>query len=608
MTKAPSDTIIMPPADKAPVHTGNIFTWMWYFLTPYRTTTIIFIVWRFIRYTIFGLLPIAVGYVIDGLESGAVHENPAPYAWILFGYLGLHFLVLTPNFLFTPEVRVYEKAARAMTLYSIAHLNSLPLEWHERNESGKKLQRVMTGRRGFQELTRHLRWDIFALVGQVAAIIVSFFIIDMPGYYLALYALFALSYSWVSWYFARPYLVLYNKFNQTFEKLLGGVYEFVSSIRTVKSFHLERYVEERGHVLEGQGQHAVVRAFHQNLWRWSLANAVAGVWLVIFAAIGFKMTLNGTMSAGVFASTFFLAFRLWSELEVMAAIQEKLYEYGNGMSRLIETLRITPKSLDVEPITPLPADWAEMRLDHLSFVYGDEGENGQGVYDIDFTVKRGEKVAFVGESGAGKSTLIKLLMKQMLPDSGAIRIDDIDLRHISSQQWLGQIGFVPQDVELFNMTIRDNILIDRADIDEAVYQRALEQAALSEFVARLPDGDQTMIGERGIKLSGGQRQRLGIARALVRESEIIIFDEATSSLDSLSEKKIHYAMEHSFAGHTVFLIAHRLSTVRHVDRVIVLAQGRIIEQGSFDELIATPGGTFARLWDIQTQALEREAS
>lgn len=608
MSTLPTDHIVVPSRDNAPIHSSSVARWMWFFTAPYKWTVLGFAVYRLFRYTIFGLIPIVIGYVIDGFDSGALQADPGHYAWVLFGFLSIYFAVLMPNFVFTPEVRAYEKAARAMTLYSITHLNSLPLEWHERNESGKKLQRVMTGRRGYQEMARHLRWDVFALVGQTVAIAISFFIVDMPAYYLALYAAFALTYGMASWHFAKPYFNLYDKFNQTFENLLGGVYEFVSSIRTVKSFHLEKYVESRGGVLEGQGQYAIIRAYHQNLIRWSIVNGIAGIWLFIFAALGFKLTLDGDMTAGVFAGTFFLAFRLWSELEVIAAIQEKIYEYGNGIARLIETLRVTPRPLDIEPKQALPPAWQGIDVSALAFSYGKDSDGGAGVYDVNFTVKRGEKIAFVGESGAGKSTLIKLMMKQMLPASGAIAIDGINLNHIPSAQWLAQIGFVPQEVELFNMSIRDNILIDQPGVSDAVYTAALEQAALSDFIARLPEGDATLIGERGIKLSGGQRQRLGIARALVRQAEIIIFDEATSALDSISEKKIHYAMENAFQGHTVFLIAHRLSTVRHVDRILVLDQGRVIEEGTFADLIARPNGVFARLWDIQTQALDLENS
>lgn len=608
MATPKSDPIVVPSRDNAPLHSSSVLRWMWFFTSPYKWTVLIFTAYRLFRCTVFGLIPIVIGFVIDGFESGAVQADPTHYMWVLFGFMGLYWAVLTPNIIFTPEVRAYEKASRALTLYSISHLNSLPLEWHERNESGKKLQRVMTGRRGYQELTRHLRWDISMLIGQVIAIVISFFLVDMPDYYLALYTAFAVTYGMASWHFAKPYFNLYDKFNQTFENLLGGVYEFVSSIRTVKSFHLENYVDSRGGVLEGQGQYAIIRAFFQNLLRWSIVNGIAGFWLIVFAGVGFKLTLDGDMTPGVFAGTFFLAFRLWSELEVIAAIQEKIYEYGNGIARLVDTLRVTPRPLDIEPVQPMPNAWKQIAVSDLTFAYGKDADGAAGVYGINFTARRGEKIAFVGESGAGKSTLIKLLMKQMLPASGAIMVDDTNLNNIASAQWLAQIGFVPQDVELFNMSIRDNILIDQPMIDEAAYKTALDQAALSDFIARLPEGDATLIGERGIKLSGGQRQRLGIARALVRQAEIIIFDEATSSLDSLSEKKIHYAMEHSFEGHTVFLIAHRLSTVRHVDRILVLDKGRVIEEGAFADLIARPGGVFARLWDIQTQALDLENS
>ena len=601
----PSENIIMPPTEKAPLHTGNILSWMWYFCLPYKRPIILFTLYRFFRYTWFGFAPIAIGYAIDGFTSGEAQQDPQTYAFILFGYLAVFWAVLTCNFIFTHEIRVFEKAARAMTLYGIAHINNLPLRWHEKNDSGNKLQRVMTARRGFQELARHFRWELFPLIGQFCAIGFSFFFTDIPQSYLLLYFLFLVTYLGASWYFARPYLKMYDKFNETFENLLGGVYEFVSAIRTVKSFDLEDYVVARGKKLEEQGQYAVIRAYRQNLIRWSINNFIGGLWIIVFAASGFYMSYTGSMSAGTYAATFWLAYRLWTELEVIAAIQEKVYEHGNGVYRLVKTLLEQPKPVDREPLQDLPANWQNLTLKSLSFVYGKDVENGQGIKEIDLNVRRGEKIAFVGESGAGKSTLIKLLMKQMLPDQGAIMIDDIDLKHIPGSQWLGEIGFVPQDVELFNMSIRDNILIDRQDIDEETYKTALKQAALDDFVSHLPDGDETFIGERGIKLSGGQRQRLGIARALVRKSEIIIFDEATSSLDSLSEKKIQYAMENAFSGHTVFLIAHRLSTVRHVDRIIVLEKGRIIEQGSFDELIQKDG-TFSNLWQIQSEALDHQ--
>ena len=595
--------ITLPPADKAPVNTNNIFKWIWYFLLPYKKTVIGFGLFRAVRYTAFSMFPLVAGYVIDGLTSGAAMENAQHYVMLIAGY-GVIFMFFLMNIFFIPEIAVFEKAARGMTLYSIRHLNRLSLNWHEKQGSGGKLQRVMTGRKGFQEFTRHIRWDFFPLVGDVCAITLTIIIADLPILYLPLFGCFIGSYLFCSWFFARNYFNLYDIFNKKFENLLSGVYEFVSSIRTVKSFHLATYIDEKAVDLEQIGQEAIVNAYSTNLVRWTICNIVAGLWLFFFLGIGFYWVLNDVITVGAYTSTVFLSTYLWSSCEVLGAILEKFYEYGNGIYRLIETLRVKPKQLDLTPPKNVPEDWQKIRLENISYAY--DMDTKQGIHDINIDIKRGEKIAFVGNSGAGKSTLVKILMKQMLPDSGAYTIDDVPVSHIATGEWLSLIGFVPQDVELFNLTIKDNILIDRDDIDPEIFDNILKQSALDEFVASLPNGLDTTIGERGIKLSGGQRQRLGIARALIRQAPILIFDEATSSLDSISESKIQRAIENSFSGRTVFVIAHRLSTIRHVDRIIVLDEGRIIEEGNFDALIAQKGH-FAKLWEIQTQRQKQEA-
>lgn len=586
----------MPPPEKAPVHTGNIFIWMWYFLSPYKWTIGWSFAFRTIRYTWFSLLPIVVGYIIDAFETGKAFENPDYYLTILIVYM-VGFFIALMNIIFIPEASAVQKAMRAQTLFSVNHLNKLSLTWHEAQGSGGKLQRVMTGRRGYEEILRHIRWDLFPLIGSIVAVFVTYFITDIPTYYLFMYLAFVASYIFVSWLLARPYLRLYDVFNSKFEKLLSGVYEFMSAVRTVKAFNIGRYIYRRADTLEEVGQKAIMDAYSINLVRWTASNIVGGFWIFLFAWLGFQNTLNGSMSAGLYASTFFLSLYIWGNCEVIGAILEKAYEHGNGMSRLVETLRVRPKNLDLTPPQNVPDNWKSITLKNISYIY--DGDADQGIKDVSFTVSRGQKIAFVGNSGAGKSTLVKLLMKQMLPDSGEFKIENVDISHIPTDQWLAQIGFVPQDVELFNLSLRENILIDRDDIDDDFLQETLEQSALDEFVQSLPNGLDTIIGERGVKLSGGQRQRLGIARALIRNAPIMIFDEATSSLDSISESRIQKAIENSFEGRTVFVIAHRLSTVRNVDRIIVLDEGRIIEDGNFNDLIALDGH-FAKLWSMQT--------
>lgn len=282
-------------------------------------------------------------------------------------------------------------------------------------------------------------------------------------------------------------------------------------------------------------------------------------------------------------------------------MQDQFLEFRNGFMRLTETLNAPPVNYDEEPVMGLPQHWTSIDFDHVDFAYAGSDENApSALHDIHLSIKRGEKVALIGRSGAGKSTFVKLLMKQAVPVKGEIRLDPVRLNNVATSSWLQSIGFVPQDVELFNMNIRDNILLDQSyEADPAAYDRALKQAALDQLIQSLPQGDQTMVGERGIKLSGGQRQRLGIARALVRNADLIIFDEATASLDSLSEQVIQNALMTAFAERTMVIIAHRLSTVRFADRIIVLENGHIEEQGSFDDLIKQ-GGKFATLWAMQS--------
>jgi ATP-binding cassette subfamily B protein len=594
--------IILPPMNKAPTHTQNILPWIWYFLSPYKLGIIGFYIFRVFRYTIQSLPPIVIGYVINGLETGIAQENPQHF-WTILGVFGVLYLISLYNIIHVAESAMYEKAIRGMTLYGIRQLNRLSLNWHEKEGSGGKLQRVMTGRKGLQDLTRHIRWDFMPLIGNIVAIIISYIFMDLPLIFLPFYLAFIATYLLSTWYFARNYFQLFDEFNEKFEKLLSGVYEFISAIRTAKAFHLSHYIENKAKGLEEEGQQSIMTAYRSNLIRWTICNFVAAFWLFLFAGVGFHLVLNDQMTIGIYTASFFLAYRVWNSCEVVGSILEKVYEHGNGIHRLVQTLCVTPKNLDLEPSQTLNKNWKNISLRNLSYVY--EGNETQGVKDISFNVKRGQKIAFVGGSGAGKSTLVKLLMKQMLANSGKFQIDNQAVSHIPTEQWLSQIGFVPQDVELFNLSIRDNIIIDRDDIDDKFLSDILEQAALSEFINSLPEGLDTIIGERGIKLSGGQRQRLGIARALVRQAPIIIFDEATSSLDSISESKIQTAIENSFEDRTVFVIAHRLSTIRNVDHIIVLSEGRIIEQGNFEDLI-NENGHFAKLWEIQSKAQKNE--
>lgn len=592
--------IILPAPQDMPRGSDNFFRWLSFFLKPYAATLLLFLAIRIFRYTVLFVLPLAIGLVIKAFETGWAYDHPSQLALAVSAYMALYCLTLFSIGVFIRESAAQDRMIRGMTMFSIRHINSLPLDWHEAQGSGGKLQRVMTARSSLKGLIDIYKWSIVPFIGAMLAIGFSVAVLDAPSWFMLLYIGFAASFIGVAFYIARPLPELHNRHNAVLEKLLSGVYEFVSAVRTVKSFNMARYIEDRAREFETEG-HGAWRTVLKTIFRkWMALNTIAGLWMCIFLAVCISGVYSEALSIGAFATLFYLAYDLWKTLENLVYIQDQYIEYRAGFMRLTETLKAQPRALDLAPVKPLDSGWLSLSLSHVDFNYGDGKTHA--LRDISLVIRRGEKVALVGPSGAGKSTLAKLLMKQMWPEDGTIAVDGMDLRHISGEDWLNQIGIVPQDVELFNMSIRDNILLDRIDsIDEASYRAALGQAALDAFIDSLPQGDATMIGERGIKLSGGQRQRLGIARALVRRAELIIFDEATSSLDSLSEQAIQEAIEKSFAGKTLVVIAHRLSTVRHVDRIFVLQEGRLAEQGSFLELIEK-NGIFAKMWALQSDS------
>lgn len=588
----------LPRAEDMPAGSKSFLRWLWFFIAPYKRTVGFFALIRLVRFTYMATLPLAIGRVINAFESGWAFEHPATLLTMLTGYFAVYTFFLLTVWVFYGESVTEDRMIRGLTLYSVKHMNALPLHWHEAQGSGGKLQRVMTARASLKKLYSLYKWYVMPFAGTVAAVAISVVMIDAPWWFMALFGGMVVTFFTAAWLLARRLTPLHDRHNTALENMLAGVYEFVSAIRTVKSFHMGGYIERRAETLEGSGHGAMRAVMRAVYFKWTALNAVAMFWVLLIVAACVTGIYGGWLSVGAFATCFFMAQRLWTMLEDMVYIQDEAIEARNGFLRLSETLSVPVQNLDLAPVRDTPDAWNEIDFDDVSFAYNENA--GPALSRVSLSIKRGEKIALVGKSGAGKSTLIRILMKQMWPGGGTVRAGGEDLRHIDSGSWLGMIGYVPQDVELFNMSIRDNILLDRVgDVSESDYRRAVEQAALAEFVAGLPDGDDTMVGERGVKLSGGQRQRLGIARALVRGADLIIFDEATSSLDSLSEDAIRQAIENSFAGRTLVLIAHRLSTVKHVDRIFVLEDGRLIEQGGFDELLSR-GGRFAQLWAMQS--------
>jgi len=291
---------------------------------------------------------------------------------------------------------------------------------------------------------------------------------------------------------------------------------------------------------------------------------------------------------------------LYDPLRGLSKVNLVIQEGIVAARRVFAILDLKPEVTDAPDARPLSSFSREIEYHDVSFRYADE----MVLKRISFTVKRGEKVALVGSSGAGKTTLVNILPRFYDVAKGKVTIDGMEIRKATLQSLRDQIGVVSQQTLLFNDTVRNNIAYGRPDIPEQEVIKAAKMADAHHFILKLPQGYDTIIGEQGVRLSGGQRQRISIARALLKNAPILILDEATSSLDTESEREVQQALDRLMEKRTVLVIAHRLSTVRNVDRILVLSGGEIIEEGVHRELMAMDG-EYKKLYELQFQDQDR---
>ncbi len=377
-------------------------------------------------------------------------------------------------------------------------------------------------------------------------------------------------------------------FNARIEEAVGG-------IRVVKAFANEE--QERRLFAADNDLYRRVKLDAYRLMATGITLNYIGlraVQVVVMLA-GSVLIIRGAMTIGDFVAFLLLVGVFYRPLDKVAAVIETYPKGIAGFRRYLELLSVAPDITDRPGARPAPPLRGAVRFEGVGFGY----EPGRPVLQgVDLTVAPGETVALVGPSGAGKTTLLSLLPRFYEVEAGRITLDGIDIRDMTLASLRGQIGIVQQDAFLFAGTLRDNIAYGRLGASEADIAEAVRRARLEEVVAALPGGLDTVVGERGVKLSGGQKQRVAIARVFLRNPPILILDEATSALDTETERAIQTSLAELSHGRTTLVIAHRLATIRNADRIAVVAEGRVVEQGTHGALLAR-GGVYARLHDAQ---------
>ncbi|HKL18833.1 MAG TPA: ABC transporter transmembrane domain-containing protein [Halalkalibaculum sp.] len=369
----------------------------------------------------------------------------------------------------------------------------------------------------------------------------------------------------------------------------------LGAIRIVKAFAREVYeVGRYSESVENLFRTSRKKILLTSLF-WSGISVMFMTTLVIIFWFGGLEVLAGRLTTGDLVAFIFYAFAISRSISQMSRLYTDINTAVGASDRIFELLDEVPEIEDAVDAVSLEKIDGKVTFEEVRFAY----EKGRSVLkDINLEIKAGETIAVVGPSGAGKTTLINLIPRFFDPQRGRILIDGIDIRNIQKKSLREQIAIVPQDVHLFGTSIKENIRYGRLDATSEDIAQAAADANALEFIQQIPEGLDAKVGEKGVKLSGGQRQRLAIARALLKDPGILLLDEATSSLDSESEAQVQEALERLMKNRTTFIIAHRLSTVQHADRIVVIEQGEIVQKGTHDELLAK-GGLYKKLYDMQ---------
>jgi glucan exporter ATP-binding protein len=542
--------------------------------------------------------PVLFGRVVnllsgsDKMESGVLWHQAAWLLgiWVAVGIGG----ILSNIFVALQTERLSHKhRINSMGKY-FQHVLALPLSFHGDTHSGRLIKQMLSGTDGL-----FATWLVF-FRDQLSTILSAAILLPLTLFLnwrlaLVLIVLVAIFLTFTT-IVVRKTETAQRRVEGLNSSLAGTAQDALANVMVVQSF---TRLSAEGKLFGDIAQQVIRNQFPVLNW-WALVNvmtrASSTLAVITIVVVGTWLHVHGMASVGEIVSFMGIAMLLIGKLETAASFVSSLFFKLPALEDFFAILDARSSVPEKDNARTLWAPRGEVRFEDVSFEYPNGG--GPVLSDVSFDARPGTSVALVGHTGAGKSTAMSLLQRLWDPTSGRITIDGQDLRDVTLDSLRSNIGMVFQESLLFNRTIRENLMVGRPDATEDEMERACRMADAHEFIIRQPHGYDTMIGERGTSLSGGQRQRLAIARALLKDPPILILDEATSALDAATEARVGRALKALMAGRTTFIIAHRLSTVRDADEILVFEEGRIVEQGDFDALLAR-GGRFADL--VQTQ-------
>jgi ATP-binding cassette subfamily B protein len=583
-------------AEDAPPLSRSPWRFALYFYLKARKTLLVIFIFEALQATCTILLPYAVKEIIDAVtlanETGLDIFVASQDAMILFAALNLGIvlfsrasgaaLVMTGPFL-RAEIRksLFSYLQHHSHRYFVSHF------------AGSLASRIAEVSMSCMHALWTLTFDFYPLIiKSLVALVVLF---GASGDLALVLCLWLGIYIYVSYLLAKRCRIYAQDFAEARSLVTGKVVDSVTNVMNAKMFARRQYEEDYlTDYLNHEVNHALRTYWYMEKLRWFQFTA-AMVLMVGMVGYALKIWSDGNMTVGEFSMVAGLAIMLIEAARGLSRSFLEFFEYLGNISDGVAVFVQPHEIVDKPQATVLQVERGEIAFNHVKFIYK---EGLQVFEDLDVKIESKQQVGLVGFSGSGKSTFVNLILRLFEPQSGTIEIDGQSILDVTQDSLRENVSMIPQDPQLFHRSLMENIRYGRLDASDDEVIEAAKKAHAHEFILQTEKQYDSLVGERGVKLSGGQRQRVAIARAILKNAPILILDEATSALDSVTEKKIQLGLDNLMKGRTVVVVAHRLSTVAHMDRILVFDQGRIIEDGSHQQLLLRDGH-YARLWNMQ---------
>ncbi len=586
------------------------FSWLdlikafWFFSEGHRFSLLFWTILLFIVSFYSLVPPILIGKTVDFFIKYKAGESLNPF----------YFYVLTLGITsgITSALRLYSKNRISQIGFAIRYLARVKgferlidfsLRWHDSENTGNKVQRIQTGTSLLFKGLSIMKNDLFMVITSVAGVLAAFWVINIL--YGLLFLVYLAGFIFIQLYFYRKMLKLSNEKYKATESASGTYYEGLNNVLTIKTLGAQATFKKS--IIDKE---LISKTFDSKLAtlatiKWQIFQVFSSISFIAFLLMTGHSVLTGLISIGTILIIYNYLNNLFEATGRSMNLVDDLVDVKTGIARMMPIY--WEKEEEDGGKLRFPTQWDNLTIENGLFDYKNhtieaktDGKLKVAIKNLNFKIEKNQKIGVVGRSGSGKSTLAKLLMGLYRLDEGEYKVGNSNFYEIKHSDITDHMTLVLQDSEMFNLSLKDNITLLKS-IDPKLFNIAIETSQLSDLIEKLPDGLDTLIGEKGYRLSGGERQRIGLARAICKNPQILILDESTSSLDSKTESLVQEGLEKNLDSKTMIIIAHRISTLKNVDKIYVFENGEIVEEGSFEKLTKDKDSKFNEIYKSQSQ-------